>query len=242
MLNDARLSASVKTALALNRHLNDTDIEVAAGDGTVTLGGVVGTAIQKKLAEEIASSINGVDRCQNNLSINPLLKQRPPDSDRTLGQKLDDLTVEASIKTALLLNENVRGRSISISVYKGNVTLTGSVNSIAELELARKIALDVDGAASVENKLEIKGLRNIADEKVTEKMNDATIEAQVRAALMVNRNIDSTEIEVTSRHAIVTLTGMVHSGAEKELVGKIAEGCWGVKGVVNDIRIKQGPQ
>jgi osmotically-inducible protein OsmY len=239
MLNEARLSASVKTALALNRHLKDTNIDVAASDGTITLSGAVGTAIQRQLAEEIASSISGVDKCQNNLSINALLNQMPPNSERTLGQKLDDLTVEASIKTALLLNENVRGRSIRVSSYKGNVTLTGSVDSLAELELARKIAVDVDGVASVENKLEVNGVRTIANDTVTQKLNDATIEAQVRAALMVNRNIDSTEIEVKSRNAIVTLTGMVHSGAEKELVEKIAEGCWGVKGVINEIRIKQ---
>lgn len=240
ILEDARLSASVKTALALNRHLKNTEISVSVAEGAVTLSGAVGTGIQKQLAQEIGLSIRGVKTLQNNLIINRVLSQKKEQNQRTLGEKLDDLTTEAAVKTALTLNENIRARDINVTCFRGAVVLDGSVNSPAEYELARKLADDVDGVVSVNNRLKLSG-GETTDSSAAMKVDDARVVAQVRAALMVNRNIDSTEIEVTSRNGVVTLTGLVHSGAEKDLVQKIAEGCRGVKGAVNEIRIRQGP-
>jgi hyperosmotically inducible protein len=239
MVDEARLTASVKTALALNRHLKNAEIGVSVTDETVSLSGSVGTEIQKQLAGEIVLSIKGVNKLQNNLVVNKLLSLRPDVRERTLGEKLDDLTIEASIKTAFLLNNNIQARSISVSSNRGMVTLTGTVDSPAEADLARTIANDVEGVVSVENKLEAKQAGgNPPAESIGEKIDDVRIAVQVRAALMVNRNVDSSEIEVSSGNGIVTLTGIVHNGAEKDLAQKIVEDCWGVKGVVNELRIK----
>ncbi len=237
-LQDARLTASVKTALALNRHLRASDIDVSVTNGEVTLSGQVGTDIQRELAREIALSIRGTDKVVNNTVVNRSLTVRPAVRERTLGEKLDDLTIEASIKTALLLNENVRAREIGVRSKRGAVTLAGKVSSAAEAELARKIAEDIEGVLTVENHLEIESGDETDDRKFSEKVDDTRIVAQVRAALMVNRNIDSTEIEVSSRNGIVTLTGIVPGGAEKDLAQEIAEDCRGVQGVINELRIR----
>jgi len=238
IVDNARLSASVKTALALNRQLKTAEIDVSVTEGEILLDGSVGTTIQRQLAEEITRSIRGVNEVHNNLLVNKLIAAKPVDNERTLGEKLDDLTIEASVKTALLLNENVRARDIKVSSLRGHVVLAGSVDSVAEYELARKIADDVEGVVAVQNDIQLSGKENGA---VPPKVDDKTLVTQVRAALMVNRNIDSTEIEIGSHNGIVTLTGLVHSGAEKDLVQKIAEGCWGVGGVVNEIRVRQAP-
>jgi osmotically-inducible protein OsmY len=239
MLGETRLTASVKTALALNRHLQGTDISVSAADPIITLSGTVATEIQKKLAEEITLSIKGVEKVQNNLTVNRALSLKPVWRERTLGERLDDLTIEASVKTALLLNEHVSARNIGVSSDRGAVVLNGAVASPAEAELARKIAEDIEGVTMVQTDLQIAQMQdNPNGRKLAEKVDDARIVVQVRAALMVNRNIDSTEIEVSSRNGVVTLTGIVSSGAEKDLAQKITEDCWGVAGVVNELRIK----
>jgi len=240
-LNDARLTASIKTALSLNRHLKNSQIEVSASGGTITLSGAVGTEIQKQLAEEIALSIKSAGKVDNALVVSRALTLAQTAPGRTLGEKLDDLTIEASIKTAFMLNENVNARHIGVSSNQGLVTLTGKVVTPAEAELARKIADDVEGVISVKLNLEVQG--DDEDEKkgkrsIIQKVDDARLVTQVRAALMVNRNIDSSEIEVSSRDGIVTITGIVRGGAEKDLAQKIAEDCWGVTGVVNELRIK----
>ncbi len=238
MVNDARLTASVKTALALNRHMKDTKVDVSVSSGVVTLSGAVGTEIQKQLAGEIARSIKGADNVRNEVVITKILTMKPAVQERTLGEKLDDLTIEAAIKTAFILNENVSARDIGVDSDRGLVTLTGSVVTPAEAELAAAIAEDIEGVLSVKIQLEVEGIVADADGRtLIEKVDDARVVTQVRAALTVNRNIDSSEIEVASQEGIVTLTGIVHGGAEKDLAHKIAEDCWGVKGVVNELRI-----
>jgi osmotically-inducible protein OsmY len=239
MLNEVQVKASVRTALALNRHLNNTEIEVSVSDGEVTLSGVVGTEIQKQLAENIALSIKGVNKVQNTLKVSRLLARGPTERVRTLGERLDDLTIEAAIKTSFMLNENVKARDIRVSSQRGRITLTGTFASPAEVELARKIAEDVEGVILVETEVTIEEAESEAgDESLMQKVDDARIVAQVRAALMVNRTVESPAIEVSSREGVVTLTGIVRSGAEKDLAHKIAEDCRGVRGVVTELRIK----
>ncbi len=237
---ETRITTSVKTALALNRHLKDLEIDVAVSDGLVTLSGAVETEIQKKLAEEITLSIKGVNGIRNDLVISKVLTLKPSARERTLGEKLDDLTIVASVKTALLLNQNIKAHNIEVSSNRGAVALGGNVESPAVAELARKIAEDVDGVVSVETEFGSQAPdKEAADRPLMKKVDDARVVAQVKAALMVNRNIDSSEIEVSSGDGIVTLTGIVHSGAEKDLAHEIAKDCWGVQGVVNELRVKQ---
>jgi osmotically-inducible protein OsmY len=239
MVREARLTAATKTALALNRHLKNTEIEVAVSDGTVTLSGAVGTDIQKQLAENIALSIRDVVKVQNSIVVSRAVALQQEARERSLGERLDDLTTEAAVKTALLLNENVSARDIGVKAERGLVTLTGAVKTPAEAELARKIAEDVEGVVSVRFAIEVEGPPGTDKERsVLEKVDDARVVAQARAAFMVNRNIDSSEIEVSSLDGAMTLTGIVRSGAEKDLAQKIAEDCWGVKSVANELRIK----
>lgn len=240
MLNDTRLTASLKTALALNRHLKNTKIEVAVTDGVITLSGPVGTEIQKQLAGEIAKSIKSVNKVNNNLVVSRMLTMKAPEPERTLGERLDDLTIEASVNTALMLNENVNARAIAVKSERGNITLTGTVLSPAEAELAKKIAEDVEGVVSVTLALDFEEkTQRAGDRSILEKVDDARVVTQVRAALMVNRHIDSSEIEVSSGSGVVTLAGIVRNGAERDLAYKIAEDCWGVQRVVNELRIKK---
>ncbi len=239
MLSEARLTASTKTALSLNRHLNNSKIEVEVSGGTITLTGAVGTEIQKQLAEGIALSIKGAHKIQNNIVVSRALTFKPVTRERSLGERLDDLTIEASIKTALILNEHVNARHIGVSSERGRVVLTGKVATPAEAELARKLADDIEGVVSVEFRLSLdETAETEPDRSILEKVDDARVVALVRAALMVNRNLDSSEIEVSSRDGVVKLSGIVLSGAEKDLAKKVAEDCWGVKGVVNELRVK----
>ena len=52
-------------------------------------------------------------------------------AERTAGESVDDSTLAAKVKTALVDAENVPGTSINIEVYKGNVLLAAFVESEA---------------------------------------------------------------------------------------------------------------
>ncbi len=66
---DVAILAQISDRLALNDQLNANDIEVKVQDHKVTLGGAVGSERQRRLAEEIASSVSGVETVQNNLTV-----------------------------------------------------------------------------------------------------------------------------------------------------------------------------
>jgi hyperosmotically inducible periplasmic protein len=69
-VDDAAIKASVKTKLAADVKLSTlTNIEVNSTNGVVTLAGQVDTADQKRMAADVARSVDGVVRVNNNLQV-----------------------------------------------------------------------------------------------------------------------------------------------------------------------------
>jgi len=68
-IDDASLTASVKTSLVGDKAANLTRIEVDTTNGVVSLNGVVDSAQQKSRAEELTRRVNGVKGVKNNLQV-----------------------------------------------------------------------------------------------------------------------------------------------------------------------------
>lgn len=69
-VDDAAIKTSVKTKLAADVKLSTlTNIEVNSTNGVVTLAGQVDTADQKSMAADVARSVDGVVRVNNNLQV-----------------------------------------------------------------------------------------------------------------------------------------------------------------------------
>lgn len=69
--SDARINEDVHDRLSDAPWLDASDIEVVVEKGEVTLGGHVESRADKRLAEDIAESVSGVQHCQNNLRVRP---------------------------------------------------------------------------------------------------------------------------------------------------------------------------
>ena len=67
-VDDASITAQVKTAIMAEPSLKSTKINVDTKDGTVTLTGTVSSAPLKDKAKEIASNVAGVKSVQDNLT------------------------------------------------------------------------------------------------------------------------------------------------------------------------------
>ena len=70
-----------------------------------------------------------------------------------------------------------------------------------------------------------------------ERMTDGSIRVQVEAALNVNPFIDARRLHVEVQRSHVTLRGLVDSDADRDLIQKIVEDCWGVTGVTNELTV-----
>lgn len=77
VLDDAKISLSVKGKLVADRPKNLTKVDVKVLNGIVTLGGEVETAEQKAQAEALARRTDGVKEVVNNIQVSPQPAAQP---------------------------------------------------------------------------------------------------------------------------------------------------------------------
>ncbi|MBA4341775.1 MAG: transporter [Methylibium sp.] len=144
-VDDAVITASVKSALLANPTINSLDLQVESRKGVVQLSGFVENQSQIDQALAAARSVTGVTAVENGVSLKG--------SASTVGTKIDDATVTGRVKAALLTDPDVKSFDISVLTYKGEVQLTGFVDNPGQIEQAAKIARATEGASSVKNEL-----------------------------------------------------------------------------------------
>jgi len=157
-IQDAWLDGKLEATLLFNEHLDSFAIDTKVDQGVAYLNGAVESDIDRDLAGEIAKSINGVSRVENNLVVDPgkaeLARNSAEGKEREgFEQTVMNATLTARVKTQLLLNSNTSGLAINVDSREGVVTLTGEVDSDQEKELAVQIAANTDGAKTVNDKL-----------------------------------------------------------------------------------------
>ena len=69
------------------------------------------------------------------------------------GEFVDDATITAKVKSAILASTELRLLRVSVETVDGLVTLTGSADSKTNIEKAENLASAVEGVTGVENKL-----------------------------------------------------------------------------------------
>lgn len=244
-VSDTWSEASLTTAYTLNEHLNPFDIVVEVRGGRAVLTGMVSSEVEKELAGEIAKATEGVTRVENDLKVMPHNKvERPPMN--TFARKIEDASITAKVKSQLLWNSSTSGLDIDVKTDNGVVTLTGEVGSKAEAALARQIAMNTRGVRAVKHVLDI-NKQSIADtvtgtakrtaEIAGHAVADTWITTKVKSALLYNRNVDGTAIEVHTKDGVVMLDGAVSSTKELAHAVDIAQGIVGVKRVKSAIEI-----
>ena len=75
---------------------------------------------------------------------------------REVGEALDDATITAKVKTALLQAPDVKGLDVKVETDKAVVQLSGFVASQAQIDRAVEVAKGVRGVREVQNKMSVK--------------------------------------------------------------------------------------
>lgn len=153
-IHDAAVLGSVQAAFAIHKDLAHRALDVAVEDGTVVLRGRVASDEERASAEEIASSVEGVSTIDNRIEVDPELPERPVES-KSLGAKLDDVTLLAKIRAALHLDRETRKLDIEVTASSGKVALRGSVPTQALAAKIRDRVEQVEGVEEVDDGLEI---------------------------------------------------------------------------------------
>ncbi|MGO4890929.1 BON domain-containing protein [Flavobacterium sp. W21_SRS_FM6] len=148
---DAWIDGKAETTLLLNGNLNSFDINTDVQNGKVILTGKVESKVDKALAEELVADLDGVTSVVNELTV----VNEDEDNDSEMMVTLKDAKVETVVKTKLLMESEVSGTDIEVEVNQGVVTLSGTVDSDAELDLAEAIAKNTTDVTEVVNNLKL---------------------------------------------------------------------------------------
>jgi osmotically-inducible protein OsmY len=140
----------VKSALLFHRSTSGIKTDVSVKDGIVTLRGSASSEAQKELAEEYAKDIEGIKSVENEMTVSA----EPPT--RTVGEVIDDASITAQINATLLMHRSTSALQTDVNTRDGVVTLEGKAENKAEMDLATKLASDINGVKKVMNKMEIK--------------------------------------------------------------------------------------
>jgi hyperosmotically inducible protein len=178
------------------------------------------------LAENTVESLPGVKSVDNQLKVK---NESPAEhSDAWLGTK---------VKTTLLFHRNVRATKTDVNVRDGVVILSGEASSQAQKELTTEYAKDVEGVKEVKNEMTIASAPAKSEETMGEKIDDASITAQVKSSLLAHRSTSAIKTKVQTTDGVVTVSGIAKNEAEKGLVAKLATDINGVTSVINNMTI-----
>lgn len=154
-VDDATITASVKSRLLWNRHTDGLKINVDTHRGVVTLRGTVATSATKALAERLTENTDGVRTVHNKLEV---AKGGADVVDKTkagvdkMGDVVSDSWITTRVKSSLLYSKGVEGTDIHVETRDGVVKLRGTVDNPSERELAIAITRDIRGVRDVDAK------------------------------------------------------------------------------------------
>ncbi len=147
-IDDSVITAQVKSALIGDADIKSFDFKVETRKGEVQLSGFVDNQMQVDKAIAVARAVSGVKTIDN--------KMRMKGAPTTIGNKVDDGVITASVKTALLADASVKSFDIAVVTRKGEVQLSGFVDNQGQIDRAVEIARNVSGVSMVGNEMSIK--------------------------------------------------------------------------------------
>ena len=222
---DNRIESSAKNSYVFKTYLQTDDIKVQSEDGAVTLTGTVSEESHKSLAQETVADLPGVKSVNNMLEV----KGESPAA-------MSDAWITAKVKTIFLFHKNVSAIT-EVNTKDGIVTLQGKATNEAQKDLTTEYAKDVEGVKGVNNEMTV-GKIVKKKQTVGQKIDDASITAQVKVTLLYHRSTSALNTSVKTKRGVVTLSGKAKSGAEMDLAAKFAKDVNGVKSVNNRMTIE----
>ena len=215
MKTDSQLQQDVMAELKWEPAVHAAQIGVEVKNGVVTLAGEVSSYTEKWNAERAAQRVNGVKALAVELTVKLAEFSKRTDAD-----------IAESAKNILGWTSSLPADAVKVLVEGGWLTLSGDV----EWQYQRQDAADsvryLSGVTGVSNQIAIKP-----------SLSATVVKSDIEAALKRRAAADAKTIAVEVKGADVTLSGTVHSWAERDLAKRSAWGTSGVRNVVDKMNL-----
>jgi osmotically-inducible protein OsmY len=214
-MTNRELKDEVLNALDWEPSIDAGEIDVAVDENVVTLSGRVGSYTQKQAAERVTLGVYGVKGVANDLEV-----VLAPVFERT------DTDVAQAAVQALKWNTVVPQDRVTVTVSSGWVTLQGSVDWQYQKDAAYRTVRDLAGVRGVTNNV-----------TVTPRVSTTGVQQKIEEAFRRSAEIDARRVTVAAQNGQVTLTGNVHSWAERQEATRAAWAAPGVTQVVDRLAV-----
>lgn len=206
MKTDSELKKDVLSELLWDPLISETKVGVSVKEGVVTLTGHLDTYAEKVAAKRAAERVSGVKAIAVELDVIPAgLHQR------------SDTEIALAVEHALSWNTSVPQDRVKVAVEKGWVTLNGDLDWNFQRRAVERMVRPLKGVVGLTDNIQIKML------PIPHNLKERIQDALTRQAMREARRID-----VSVVGSVVTLSGHVHSWAERNA----AEGAtWSAPGV-----------
>ncbi|ETA70357.1 BON domain-containing protein [Candidatus Pelagibacter ubique] len=149
---------------------------------------------------------------------------------RTVGTQIDDSIMQKTISAKILSRDKKHIISVKTKVLDGRIFITGKVDNPEEKLIITKLAWETKGVRSVRNDIKIK-----EEFKFKQSAKDILITSQLRTALILNKNIKSTNYQIDTYKKKIYVYGIALTLEEKDLVISEAKEILDVEDVVASI-------
>lgn len=213
MKTDKQLQSDVIAELDWEPSVHAAQVGVEVREGVVTLAGHVASYAEKWNAATAAQRVSGVKALAVEIDVKlPAFGER------------NDGDIAESAANMLAWATSVPDDAVKVKVEGGWVTLSGEV----EWQFQKQAAAD-----AVRYLAGVKGISDLI--AIKPKANKSVVKADIEAALKRQATKDAKDITVRVDGSRVTLTGRIHSFAERELATNTAWGAPGVHSVVDEM-------
>ncbi len=138
---DREIMEAVQDSLRTNLGRATADrINIAVADRIVTLTGTLPSSYPKQVAGFLSGLSTGVVDVRNNITVQPTIRRT-------------DAEIAMDLRSRLRRNALIRDQDIDSAVADGVVTLTGTVDTLRQVEQAEAIARFTPGVVDVNNQL-----------------------------------------------------------------------------------------
>lgn len=142
---DSWITGKTKIALYGDDRVAGRHITVDTRNGVVTLRGKVGSDDEKRAAEEVVKTVDGVTSVKNNLQIVSSTERKAVNA--------EDKDVKNAVEKRIKQDARLKTADIDVRVDRGVVTLMGEVKDLGARARASEVASTVPGVRSVKNEL-----------------------------------------------------------------------------------------
>ena len=149
---------------------------------------------------------------------------------RSLGTQIDDSIMDKNLETKLLLLNKSYFLSVKIKVLDGRIFITGKINGLEEKLKITKLAWETEGVRSVKNDLKVKEEFNFK-----QSAKDLLITAQLRTALVFNKQIKSANYNIDTYKKKIYIYGIANSEDERKEVINEAKQILDIEDVIASI-------